>query len=139
MIGDKEFKNLNISDSRDNEGSVVLYGMWGEINYLFTGDISSEIEESIISKNDLRVDFLKVSHHGSKDSTSEEFVKRIKPKIALIGVGKNNRYHHPHEETIGILSDFGVEIYRTDMCGNIVIYKSIFTNSLIIEKEKDMV
>ncbi len=139
MIGDKEFKNLNINDSRDNDGSVVLYGMWGEINYLFTGDISSEIEESIISKNDLRVDVLKVSHHGSKDSTSEEFVKRIKPKIALIGVGKNNRYHHPHEETLEILSDFGVEIYRTDMCGNIVIYKSIFTNSLIIEKEKDMV
>jgi competence protein ComEC len=137
-IGKKQFENLNVSESRDNDGSIVLYGEWGHIQYLFTGDISREKEKEIIEKNDLDVDVLKVSHHGSDTSTCEDLLNEIKPKIALIGVGKNNRYNHPNNKVVSILEDYHIKIYRTDLNGNISIYKSLFTNSIIIEKEKDM-
>ena len=85
------------------------------------------------------MDVLKVSHHGSNTSTSKEFIESIKPKIALIGVGKNNRYNHPSELVIEMLMVMGIKIFRSDYHGNLVIYKNIFTNSIIIEKEKDMI
>ena len=74
----------------------------------------------------------------STSSTCEDLLNEIKPKIALIGVGKNNRYKHPSNKVISMLEDYHIKIYRTDLNGNISIYKSLFTNSIIIEKEKDM-
>ena len=138
-IGNTQFINLNISEERGNDGSLVLYGVWGELKYLFTGDISSDVENELLEKNDLDVDILKVSHHGSNTSTSEQFIKNITPQIALIGVGKNNMYDHPSSSVIDTLEKYDVKIYRSDYHGNLEIYKSIFTNSIIIEKEKDMV
>jgi len=135
-IGESKFINLNINDSRDNDGSIVLYGEYGGIKYLFSADISSKIERKIIDENkDLDVDVLKISHHGSKGSTSEEFLKATSPFIALIGVSKNNSYNHPSFEVIKRLDKFGVRKYLTSEDGTITIYKSLISEEIIIEKE----
>lgn len=62
---------------------------------------------------------LKVSHHGSKTSTNEEFLKSVNPKIALIGVGENNKFGHPNTEVIKRINKYGAKIYRTDKMGEI--------------------
>ena len=135
-IGGKKFINLNMSDNNDNDSSMVLYGEYGGVKYLFTGDISSKVEKKIIDTyENLSVDVLKVSHHGSKDSSCLEFLKSIKGKVALIGVGRGNLYKHPHKETLERLSELNYLIYRSDLDGNIKIYKSIFSEDFIIEKE----
>ena len=64
---------------------------------------------------------LKVAHHGSKTSSTEEFLELVKPKIALIGVGKNNNFGHPNIDVIERLENMGSKIYRTDNCGEIII------------------
>jgi len=133
-IGSSKFVNLNISEDRDNDGSIVLYGKYGGINYLFTGDISSEIEEKIIENNKLEVDVLKISHHGSKSSSSENFIKTLKPKVSLIGVGKNNIYKHPSEYVVDILKGVGSSIYRTDINGDITIYSG--KKKIVVIREK---
>ena len=65
-------------------------------------------------------------------------INEISPKYSIISVGKNNRYNHPSNKVISMLVNYHIKIYRTDLNGNISIYKSLFTNSIIIEKEKDM-
>ena len=69
---------------------------------LFTGDVESQAEERIvkIAKKELKSTILKVAHHGSKTSTIEEFIEAVKPEIALIGVGKNNKFGHPNKEVL---------------------------------------
>ena len=69
----------------------------------------------------LKSTVLKVSHHGSKTSTNEEFLKSVNPKIALIGVGENNKFGHPNTEVIKRINKYGVKIYRTDTDGEISI------------------
>jgi competence protein ComEC len=92
------FKNEN-NDKNDN--SIVLYGNIGGFNYLFTGDISKRIEKKIIDNfSSLDVDVLKVSHHGSKTSSTQEFLEAVNSSFALIGVGKNNTFGHPNDEVI---------------------------------------
>lgn len=135
-IGDKKFINLNVNNSRDNDGSMVLYGEYGNIKYLFTGDISKKVEKEIINNyKELTVDVLKVSHHGSKESSCLEFLSYIKGKIALIGVSKGNFYNHPSDEVLKRLTKLNYLIYRSDLDGNIKIYKSIFSGDFIIEKD----
>ena len=84
------------------------------------GDASVEREKDILEKYNLsNIDFLKVGHHGSNTSSSEEFINSINPKYSLISVGKNNRYGHPKDEVLEILKDS--HIYRTDLDGSIEI------------------
>lgn len=83
------------------------------------GDASIEREKDILEKYNLKdVDFLKVGHHGSNTSSSEEFINSINPKYSLISVGKNNRYGHPNKEVLDTLNDS--KIYRTDQDGSIM-------------------
>lgn len=131
-IDEEKFINLNISESRDNDGSIALYGRYGGIDYFLSGDISSVKEKEIIDKYNINVDVLKVSHHGANGSSSEEFLKSISPQIALIGVGKNNIYKHPSEYVINRLKSLSIKIYRTDEDGNIEIYKSLFSDKIVI-------
>ena len=72
-------------------------------------------------KAEIRADILKVAHHGSKTSSIPEFIKAVKPKIALIGVGKNNTFGHPNKQTIKNLENIKCRIYRTDIQGEIII------------------
>lgn len=108
-------------DHRDkNNNSLVLYGQFGNNKWLFTGDITESIEKQIIRTfPNLKVDILKVAHHGSKTSTSDEWLDALSPKIALVPVGRKNRYGHPSKEVIELLEEFGVDVYRTDEHGAI--------------------
>ena len=110
-----------------NDNSIVAKFTSYNFSVLFTGDASQSIEEKLIKNNkiNLKSTVLKVSHHGSKTGTSEEFLRKVKPKIALIGVGKNNRFGHPTQEVIERLKNCNARIYRTDEMGeiNIVVNK----------------
>jgi len=122
-INNMEFKNLNTYGSLfedENYKSLVLSYEFKNIKFLFMGDAPKEIEEKIILSNpNLRCDVLKVGHHGSNTSSSEDFIKTIKPKIAIISCGYNNKYHHPSDETLEVLEKYNIEIRRTDLEGTI--------------------
>ena len=111
----------NIADNM-NDNSIVAKLEAYNFSILFTGDASEKIEKELIKeKINLKSDILKVSHHGSRTGTSEEFLKSVKPKIALIGVGENNKFGHPTEDVIKRLTENKVKIYRTDTDGEISI------------------
>lgn len=105
-----------------NSTSIVLKITYGNTSFLFTGDAESDEEEEILNSGaDLKSTVLKVGHHGSRTSTSYPFLREVMPQYAVISVEKGNSYGHPHEETLSKLSDAGVEVYRTDESGDIVI------------------
>ena len=105
-----------------NNTSIALQLIFGENSFLFTGDAYKSIERKLIKeKPSLDSDVLKVGHHGSKTSSAQDFIEQISPEIAVISVGKNNPYGHPHQETLEILKDFGIRILRTDLDGDIKI------------------
>lgn len=122
-IGDvtiEMLKTPKVSDGNDN--SLVILATVNHLKYLFTGDISSNVEEQLMNDYpNLHVDVLKVSHHGSSSSTSSAFLNKIKAKVALISVGKNNLYHHPSLEVISRLNDYGIKVYRSDEMGMVKI------------------
>ena len=111
----------------ENEDSVCLLASYDgdgdgeeDASMLFTGDAESEQLEAMAKAGDLReVDILKVGHHGSKESLAQNLLELLKPKIALIGVGENNRYGHPARETVDLLERCGVAVYRTDIDGDV--------------------
>ena len=120
------FKDDEIEAGEDNEGSSVFRIDVEGISVLVTGDIGIETEKKLIKKYNgsdmLKVDVLKIGHHGSKYSTSDEFLKAVNPKIALIGVGKNN-YGHPSPSVIDKLKKNDIILYRTDVHGAIGLWK----------------
>ena len=122
-IGDLKFVNYNnhIHNLKDdNDRSLVIGFTLSNTSYLITGDASIENEKMIMNEyQNIPCDVLKVGHHGSKTSTSEKFIKWLKPKVGIISCGKNNSYGHPHQEVINILKRNNVEIRRTDIEGTI--------------------
>lgn len=103
-----------------NNTSIVLKLTFDTTSFLFTGDATSEVEKEILNKN-IKADVLKVGHHGSKYSTTQEFLNKVNPKYAIISVGKNNSYDHPNEITLTKLKNKNIEIHRTDKEGTIII------------------
>lgn len=90
---------------------------------MFTGDASQEEETDLINKNtNVYADVLKIAHHGSKNSTSENFLSKVKPKFAVISVGKNNMYGHPAKELIDRLINRNIKFFRTDKNGCISVF-----------------
>lgn len=105
-----------------NSTSIVLKITYGNTSFLFTGDAEKDEEEEILNSGaDLKSTVLKVGHHGSSTSTSYPFLREVMPQYAVISVEKGNSYGHPHEETLSKLSDAGVEVYRTDENGDIIM------------------
>lgn len=108
-----------------NNNSLVCKLNYKNFSMLFTGDIENQTERILVSKykntNILNSEILKVGHHGSKTSSNEEFLALIKPKIALIGVEKNNKFGHPNLEVLERLNKFNCKVYRTDNNGEISI------------------
>lgn len=105
----------------NNDSLVGLLQIY-QTRVLLTGDIEKEAEDRILSEYQLpNVDLLKVAHHGSKTSTQEKLLKKTKPKVAVISVGKENRYGHPHADVIRRLTESGTHIYRTDQQGAITV------------------
>ena len=115
-----------ISENPLNNNSLVCKMNYLNFSMIFTGDIEKIAEQKILKlyQNNLELlnaTVLKVAHHGSKTSSSIDFLNAIKPKVAFIGVGKNNRFGHPNREVIDRLEGLGVGIYRTDENGEIHI------------------
>ncbi len=104
----------------ENGKSMILRYQTKYISGMFTGDAGVAEEKWLLEQNQIqKVDFLKVGHHGSKNSSSEEFLKALSPEIALISCGENNRYGHPHAETIKRLQMVSAEVYNTVEGGQI--------------------
>lgn len=102
-----------------NNDSIVLYGRLLETNFLFTGDLEQGELDLIETYPNLPVDVLKAGHHGSKGSSYPEFLDHIGAKIALVSAGENNRYKHPHQETLERFDSRNIQVYRTDQQGAI--------------------
>lgn len=117
-------KQLNHYPSQDeNEKSLVIEVTLGNQTYLFTGDISKDVEKWLVENHpNMKVDVLKVSHHGSNTSSSQEFLAQIQCKVALISVGEHNKYHHPSKDVLQRLEAYGIEVYRTDENGAVHLY-----------------
>ena len=134
-------KELNIDNNKlnflqtkeydnENDNSNVIYTELDGYKFMFMGDASSTTEHEILSKYNLPdIDVLKVGHHGSKTSSSQEFISEINSKYSVISVGKNNRYGHPNKEILDNLKDS--KAYRTDIDGSIMF--KIKNNKLKIE------
>jgi beta-lactamase superfamily II metal-dependent hydrolase len=121
-LGTSIFKVLSVANKNDpNNDSIVLQYTNGNDKVLLMGDAESEIENSI---NVGDVDLLKVGHHGSHSSSTESFIDKVNPKYAVILVGKDNKYGHPHVETMELLERKGIEVHRSDECGDIVFKSS---------------
>jgi competence protein ComEC len=103
-----------------NKASIVARLVYGENEFLLTGDAPIAIENYLISLGGLQSDVLKTGHHGSKTSTSPAFVSAVSPQYAVISVGKDNKYGHPNKETLGTLNNFGAQVLRTDELGRII-------------------
>lgn len=111
-----------IEESALNNNSIVLHLMYGDFAMLLMGDAESEGEAAILEKfGDIRTNYLKVGHHGSRTASSQEFLDAVKPKVAVISVGRKNMFHHPHAATLKRLEENGAKVYRTDESGTITI------------------
>ena len=118
------FPDRDVANWPTNDGSTVAVLSYGNEKIMLTGDATMKTENLILQNNNLanlKSDILKVGHHGSKYSTSEEFIKAVSPKYAFISVGKDNKYGHPSPETMSRLEQFGVKIFRTDLLGAIIL------------------
>ena len=113
------FLNTKTYDN-ENDNSNVIYFNFTNYKFLFMGDAGVDKEKDILKKYNIKnIDFIKVGHHGSNTSSSQEFIDSINSKYSLISVGRNNRYGHPKNEVLDILSNS--KIYRTDLDGSIEI------------------
>ena len=134
-------KELNIDNNKlyflqtkeydnGNDNSNVIYTELNGYKFMFMGDASTTTEKEILEKYNLsNIDVLKVGHHGSKTSSSKDFINEINPRYSIISVGKNNRYGHPNKEVIDNLKNS--KVYRTDQDGSITF--KIKNNKLKIE------
>lgn len=105
-----------------NEYSIVAKIVYKDTSFILMGDATMENEVDIINNvPDIDIDVLKLGHHGSSTSSSDYFVTKTSPNIAIISCGKNNKYGHPHQEVMRVLKKHGVTPYRTDEMGDIVI------------------
>lgn len=111
----KNYKN-------DNKNSLVFKFSYGDKDILFTGDAPTEIENSLIKDGaDLKADILQIAHHGSEDSFSKKFLEAVGPELAIISVGKDNKYGHPSGRVVRALENFNIRYSRTDEAGDITV------------------
>ncbi|QQS39325.1 MBL fold metallo-hydrolase [Candidatus Woesebacteria bacterium] len=109
-------------DSDPNDYSVVVRLRLEEFTALFTGDMGPKVTDEILTRFDIgHVNYIKIPHHGSKNGLSKTLLEETLPEVAVISVGKNNSYGHPHKEILDLLHEFNVQILRTDLEGNIEV------------------
>lgn len=106
-----------------NEFSIVQRISFGDFDALLTGDIEPPVTETVAEGygGNGGIEVLKVPHHGSKNGLTKTLLDAARPKLAVISVGKKNRYGHPHKETIKLLSEKAIKLYRTDLDGEVEI------------------
>lgn len=128
-FGNLTFDNYNYyaNTSEENDKSLVISFTNCNKDFVIMGDAPSYIEKEIIKHTEsIKCDVLKVGHHGSNSSTSEEWLKYLSPSEAIVSCGKNNKFGHPNKEVVTALNKYKVKIRRTDLEGTIV-YKQIFS------------
>lgn len=123
---------VTIYENDLNNCSIVIKLSYDDTSFLFTGDAEKKELEQITG--DISADVLKVGHHGSNTSTTEDFLLRVIPYYAVISCGKNNEYGHPHSEVLNLLDDFDAEVYRTDKDGTVRFTSD--GQNLYVETEK---
>lgn len=127
-----EIMYVDNSEPEDtNDQSICIRLELKNESFLFMGDASGKVEKA---RNWPQTNVLKVAHHGSKTSTSKEFLKQVKPQIAIISVGKDNSYKHPSEQVLERLESIKAKIYRTDELGTILLISDGDSNT--VEKIK---
>ena len=118
VLHPQEAPNTVVKDT--NLYSIVTKLVFGQNSFLFTGDLTSDEEAKLIQNNtDLSAKVLKVGHHGSKYSSSNEFLDKVNPQDTIISVGKNNRFGHPAPEALERIRSHAINIFRTDEMGDI--------------------
>ena len=123
------------NEDESNDRSIILLAEFEGTKFLFTGDAGKKIENYLMKeKKNIDCDVFKASHHGSKYSNSEKFLKYITPEHTVISCGANNSYGHPHEEVITALEKVDSTIYRTDEEGDITFY--LIGNDIVVDTEK---
>ena len=121
-LGESSIKFLYVGDNEEdiNSNSIVNKLVYKDVSFLFTGDTTWDVED-ILKKEDIKSTVLKASHHGSNDGANYNFLKATQSKIVVISCGANNEYGHPHDKAVKKFKDLGMEIYRTDVDGTIII------------------
>ena len=104
-----------------NDCSIVARLTGAGVSFVFTGDIEAQYELEVVAREQLSAHVLKVAHHGSRSSTTQEFLEAVSPEYAVIMTGKGNRYNHPHSEVLQRLKAAGINLFRTDMHGHVVM------------------
>lgn len=120
-LGEATVKVLYVGTDEEsdlNDTSVVIKVTYQNVSFLLTGDASTKVEETL-DRKDLESTVLKVGHHGSTTATDKEFLSLVNPTYAIISVGENNQYHHPHTSVINTLNNQNITTYRTDEDGTI--------------------
>ncbi len=123
-----------IKDTYDNLNnySPIIKIVYGNTSFLFTGDAEEDLEkEVLITNSNLSSNVLKIAHHGSSTSTTENFLSAVSPNISVISVGINNSYKHPSIKTLNLLEKYNIKYYRTDEDGTIIIKSD--GNNLYVE------
>lgn len=120
--GDLNFKVIYTGTNEEdlNSDSIVLRMDYKNNSYLFTADLTGDIEKELLEK-DIDVNIYKVAHHGSTYSNTYEFLERVTPKYAIISCGKDNDYYYPHIKALNRIKKHTKEIYRTDQDGTIIV------------------
>lgn len=106
-----------------NDYSPIMKLSFGDTSYLFTGDAENLAEEEALAKykNSLDSDVIKFGHHGSSSSSSNAFIEAVSPKYGIISCAKDNKYGHPHRETLDIIKKYNIKTFRTDTDGEIIL------------------
>ena len=124
IIDDNDFSinilaPVKIDEDNLNNCSVILKITYKNDSFLFLGDAEKKELETVTA--DMSAEVLKVGHHGSRTSTTKALLEKVNPRYAVISLGKDNSYGHPHKSTLKLLDEFNVETYRTDENGTIVV------------------
>jgi competence protein ComEC len=105
-----------------NDSSIVFRLVCGNFETILTGDAPEQVQKLLLQRGMVKeADVLKVGHQGAKDGSDEDFLKKVNPDLAVISVGENNTYGHPHQETLEEIKNAGVELKRTDQDGTIEV------------------
>lgn len=111
---------IGVSPKNVHDAMVMSRLIYGSTTVLLTGDSEGPLEYQLIGSGaTLQADILKVGHHGSKTSTTDELLHAVAPRVAIISVGRKNSYGHPHQQTLDTLEKFGVKTFRTDLDGDV--------------------
>ena len=112
--------NANEHATDNNDASIVLKVVYGNVSFLLTGDAGIALEKEMM-QNDVTATILKAGHHGSNTSSSEEFIRTVKPEVTILSYGEDNKYGHPHAEVVDRLQAMGSNIYATAESGTIIV------------------